>query len=110
VPLTEDGLKACRDLRAEGFLTNVTLCFSVSQALLAAKAGATYVSPFVGRIDDIFTLSDAILSTEGGQSVEETYWYRSQAYSALGDDTAAAAALAFAFELNPNLETAVNQK
>ncbi len=53
VPLTEDGLKACRDLRAEGFHTNVTLCFSVSQALLAAKAGATYVSPFVGRIDDI---------------------------------------------------------
>ena len=53
VPLTEDGLKACRDLRSEGFRTNVTLCFSVSQALLAAKAGATYVSPFVGRIDDI---------------------------------------------------------
>ena len=53
VPLTEDGLKACRDLRSEGLRTNVTLCFSVSQALLAAKAGATYVSPFVGRIDDI---------------------------------------------------------
>ena len=53
VPLTEDGLKACRDLRAEGLHTNVTLCFSVSQALLAAKAGATYVSPFVGRIDDV---------------------------------------------------------
>jgi len=53
VPLTENGLKACRDLRAEGHRTNVTLCFSVSQALLAAKAGATYVSPFVGRIDDI---------------------------------------------------------
>lgn len=53
LPLTEDGLKACRDLVGEGFRTNVTLCFSVSQALLAAKAGATYVSPFVGRIDDI---------------------------------------------------------
>jgi transaldolase len=53
VPLTEDGLKACRDLVMEGFKVNVTLCFSVSQALLAAKAGATYVSPFVGRIDDI---------------------------------------------------------
>jgi len=53
LPLTEDGLKACSDLRAEGFRTNLTLCFSVSQALLAAKAGATYVSPFVGRIDDI---------------------------------------------------------
>jgi transaldolase len=53
VPLVEDGLKACRDLVSEGFKVNVTLCFSVSQALLAAKAGATYVSPFVGRIDDI---------------------------------------------------------
>jgi transaldolase len=53
VPLTEDGLKACRALVSEGTRVNVTLCFSVSQALLAAKAGATYVSPFVGRIDDI---------------------------------------------------------
>ncbi len=53
VPLTEDGLKACRALSAEGIRTNVTLCFSVSQALLAAKAGATFVSPFVGRIDDV---------------------------------------------------------
>ena len=53
VPLTEDGLKACRDLVGEGHKVNVTLCFSVSQALLAAKAGATFVSPFVGRIDDI---------------------------------------------------------
>jgi len=53
VPLTEDGLKACRALVTEGHRVNVTLCFSVSQALLAAKAGATYVSPFVGRIDDI---------------------------------------------------------
>jgi transaldolase len=53
VPLTEDGLKACRALVSEGMRVNVTLCFSVSQALLAAKAGATYVSPFVGRIDDI---------------------------------------------------------
>lgn len=53
VPLTEDGLKACRDLVSEGMRVNVTLCFSVSQALLAAKSGATYVSPFVGRIDDI---------------------------------------------------------
>ena len=53
VPLTEDGLKACRDLVDAGNRVNVTLCFSVSQALLAAKAGATYVSPFVGRIDDI---------------------------------------------------------
>lgn len=53
VPLTEDGLRACRGLRAEGIRVNVTLCFSASQALLAAKAGATYISPFVGRLDDI---------------------------------------------------------
>jgi transaldolase len=53
VPLTEDGLKACRQLRADGIGVNVTLCFSPSQALLAAKAGATFISPFVGRLDDI---------------------------------------------------------
>jgi transaldolase len=53
VPLTEDGLKACRTLRAEGIGVNVTLCFSPLQALLAAKAGATFISPFVGRLDDI---------------------------------------------------------
>lgn len=53
VPLTEAGLKACRELVREGAKVNVTLCFSVTQALLAAKAGATYISPFVGRIDDI---------------------------------------------------------
>jgi transaldolase len=53
LPLTEDGLRACRALTAEGINTNVTLCFSAPQALLAAKAGATYISPFVGRLDDI---------------------------------------------------------
>ena len=53
VPLTWDGLKACRTLRDENVLVNVTLCFSASQALLAAKAGATFISPFVGRLDDI---------------------------------------------------------
>jgi transaldolase len=53
VPLTPDGLKACRTLVNEGTMVNVTLCFSVAQAVLAAKAGATFVSPFVGRIDDI---------------------------------------------------------
>jgi transaldolase len=52
VPLIEEGLKAVRIFAEEGIATNVTLCFSASQALLAAKAGATYVSPFVGRIDD----------------------------------------------------------
>ena len=53
VPLTWDGLKACKVLTDEGKMVNVTLCFSANQALLAAKAGATYISPFVGRLDSI---------------------------------------------------------
>lgn len=53
VPLTLEGLKACRVFRAEDTKVNVTLCFSAAQALLAAKAGATYISPFIGRIDDV---------------------------------------------------------
>ena len=53
VPLSPDGLRAVGDLAAEGIRTNVTLCFSAAQALLAAKAGAAYISPFVGRIDDV---------------------------------------------------------
>jgi transaldolase len=53
LPLTRAGLGACHLLTQDGAMTNVTLCFSVSQALLAAKAGATFVSPFVGRLDDI---------------------------------------------------------
>lgn len=75
VPLTEDGLKACRELVGEGSRVNVTLCFSVSQALLAAKAGATYVSPFVGRIDDI--------SGEGMQLIHQIR----QVYDNYGYDT-----------------------
>ena len=53
VPLTWDGLKACRALSQAGTMVNVTLCFSANQALLAAKAGATFISPFIGRLDDI---------------------------------------------------------
>ena len=53
VPLTWDGLKACKVLSGEGFMVNVTLCFSANQALIAAKAGATFISPFIGRLDDI---------------------------------------------------------
>jgi len=53
VPLTRDGIKACKALADEGLRVNVTLCFSAAQALLAAKAGATYISPFVGRLDDV---------------------------------------------------------
>lgn len=63
IPLVADGLKAVRALTSEGIRTNVTLCFSASQGLLAAKAGATYISPFVGRVDDI--------SGEGMQLVEQ---------------------------------------
>ena len=53
VPLTPDGLKVCKELSDEGTMVNVTLCFSPAQALLAAKAGAAFISPFVGRLDDI---------------------------------------------------------
>jgi transaldolase len=55
VPLTRDGIRACKTLAGEGIRVNVTLCFSASQALLAAKVGASYISPFVGRLDDIST-------------------------------------------------------
>lgn len=55
VPLTRDGIRACRTLAQEGIRVNVTLCFSPSQALLAAKVGASYISPFVGRLDDVST-------------------------------------------------------
>jgi transaldolase len=53
VPLTRDGIRACKTLSGEGIKVNVTLCFSAAQALLAAKVGATYISPFVGRLDDV---------------------------------------------------------
>ena len=63
IPLIKDGLKAVKRLKAEGIKTNVTLCFSPSQALLAAKAGAAFISPFIGRLDDI--------STEGMELIEQ---------------------------------------
>ena len=63
LPLTWDGLKACKTLTDKGVKTNVTLCFSANQALLAAKVGATYISPFVGRLDDI--------NAEGMQLIED---------------------------------------
>lgn len=62
VPLTKDGLQATRSLKAEGIRTNVTLCFSPNQALLAAKAGAYFVSPFIGRLDDISTSGMELIS------------------------------------------------
>ena len=63
VPLTRDGLKTCKALSQGGTMVNVTLCFSANQALLAAKAGATFISPFVGRLDDI--------ANEGMQLIED---------------------------------------
>ncbi len=63
VPLTVDGLKSCRAITRNGGKVNVTLCFTATQALLAAKAGATYISPFIGRLDDV--------STEGMRVIEE---------------------------------------
>lgn len=63
VPLTRDGLRACKVLSGEGRMVNVTLCFSAGQAILAAKAGAAFISPFVGRLDDI--------STDGMQLIGE---------------------------------------
>ncbi len=62
VPLIKEGLKAVKSLSDQGIKTNVTLCFSPSQALLAAKAGATYISPFVGRLDDISTSGMELIS------------------------------------------------
>ena len=62
VPLTVDGLKTCKALRGEGTMVNVTLCFTPSQALLAAKAGASFISPFVGRLDDIGSEGMSIIS------------------------------------------------
>ena len=62
VPLIKEGLKVVKTLSAEGIKTNVTLCFSPSQALLAAKAGATYISPFVGRLDDVSTSGMDLIS------------------------------------------------
>ena len=61
LPTTREGVKACKDLAGKGIKINMTLCFSASQALLVAKAGASYVSPFVGRLDDISTNGVALI-------------------------------------------------
>ncbi len=62
VPLTPDGLRCCKALASDGIMVNVTLCFSAAQAILAAKAGATFISPFVGRLDDIGEDGMALIS------------------------------------------------
>ncbi|BCB95603.1 putative transaldolase [Dissulfurispira thermophila] len=73
IPMTEDGLRAVKRLSAEGIKTNVTLIFSASQALIAAKAGATYVSPFVGRLDDISHVGMNIIADI--QDIYENYFF-----------------------------------
>lgn len=76
LPLTLDGLAVCRQLTSEEVLTNVTLCFSANQALLAAKAGATFISPFIGRIDDLH--SDGIALIEEIRTIYDNYGYETQ--------------------------------
>jgi transaldolase len=80
LPLTFEGLKACAHFAGQGTMTNVTLCFSVCQALLAAKAGATYVSPFVGRLDD--QGADAIALLAEIRAVYDTYGYETEILAA----------------------------
>lgn len=80
LPLTMDGLKACNTLSREGTPTNVTLCFSANQALLAAKVGATYISPFIGRLDDI-TL-DGMELIEDIRAIYDNYGYETEILAA----------------------------
>lgn len=80
VPLTLDGLKACKALRSDGRLVNVTLCFSANQALLAAKAGATFISPFIGRIDDMGTDGMELISEI--RTIYDSYDYTTEILAA----------------------------
>jgi transaldolase len=80
VPLTWDGLKACKVLSGEGRMVNVTLCFSANQALLAAKAGATFISPFIGRLDDINL--DGLELISDIRQIYDNYGYATQILAA----------------------------
>jgi transaldolase len=80
VPLTWDGLKACKVLSGEGRMVNVTLCFSANQALLAAKAGATFISPFIGRLDDINLDGMALIADI--RQIYDNYGYETQILAA----------------------------
>jgi transaldolase len=80
LPLTWDGLKACKVLTGEGKMVNVTLCFSANQALLAAKAGATFISPFIGRLDDINL--DGMDLIEDIRTIYDNYGYETQILAA----------------------------
>lgn len=80
LPLTEAGIAACKKLSDDGIKTNVTLCFSSNQALLAAKAGATYISPFIGRLDDIG--ADGMKLIEEIRAVYDNYGFPTQILAA----------------------------
>ena len=80
VPLTWDGLKACKVLSDEGNMVNVTLCFSANQALLAAKAGATFISPFIGRLDDINL--DGLELIQDIRTIYDNYGFETQILAA----------------------------
>jgi len=80
VPLIPEGIKTCKALSSEGIKVNVTLCFSPSQALLAAKAGATYISPFVGRLDDVST--DGIQLIKDIIQIYKNYDFKTQVLAA----------------------------
>ena len=80
LPLTWDGLKACRVLSQEGKMVNVTLCFAANQALLAAKAGATFISPFIGRLDDIHL--DGMELIEDIRTIYDNYGFETQILAA----------------------------
>lgn len=80
IPLTMDGLEACKQFTAEGINTNVTLCFSANQGLLAAKAGATYISPFIGRLDDIGV--DGMELIESLRIIYDNYGFETQVLAA----------------------------
>ena len=80
LPLTMDGLKTCKQLTNRGVKTNVTLCFSANQALLAAKAGATYISPFIGRLDDLGV--DGMELIEDIRTIYDNYGFETQILAA----------------------------
>ena len=80
LPLTIDGLKACRKLSVENIKTNVTLCFSANQALLAAKAGASFISPFIGRLDDIHV--DGMELIQEIRRIYDNYGYETEILAA----------------------------
>ncbi|MGE4327400.1 MAG: fructose-6-phosphate aldolase [Pseudodonghicola sp.] len=80
VPLTWDGLKACKVLSGEGRMVNVTLCFSANQALLAAKAGASFISPFIGRLDDVNL--DGLQLIEDIRTIYDNYGFATEILAA----------------------------